>query len=112
MGAKALARNNINYLVCGNCFLVMSCRNLFIHHQQGSFTNMGMPPAREKVATYLQEPPSSAIEGMVATPLQLPLLNQIWDSLLGKKGAKVQSPPRDARNVTGPHLVWWHRYTR
>ena len=22
------------------------------------------------------------------------------------------TPPRDARNVTGPHLVGWHRYTR
>ena len=39
------------------------------------------------------------------TPLQLPLLNQIWDSLLGIKDAVVSSPPRDARNVTGPHLV-------
>ena len=46
------------------------------------------------------------------TLLQLPLLNQIWDSLLGKKGAEVQSPPRDAKNVTGAHLVGWHRYTR
>ena len=39
------------------------------------------------------------------TPLQLPLLNQIWDSLLSMKDAAVLSPPRDARNVTGPHLV-------
>ena len=39
------------------------------------------------------------------TLLQLPLLNQIWDSLLGMKVAAVLSPPRDARNVTGPHLV-------
>ena len=64
-----------------------------------------------KVSTYLQEPPSSAISGTVMTPSQLPLLNQIWDSLLGKKGAEVWSPPRDARNVTGPHQGW-HRYTR
>ena len=42
---------------------------------------------------------------MVVTPPQLPLLDQIWDSLLTKKGAEVWSPPRDARNVTGaPHL--------
>ena len=35
---------------------------------------------------------------------QLPLLDQIWDSPLSKKGAEVWSPPRDARNVTGaPH---------
>ena len=46
------------------------------------------------------------------TLLQLPLLNQIWDSLLGTKDAVMLSPPRDARNVTGPHLVGWHRYTR
>ena len=39
------------------------------------------------------------------TPSQLPLLNQIQDSLLGMKDAAVFSPPRDARNVTGPHLV-------
>ena len=41
---------------------------------------------------------------MVVTPLQLPLLNQIWDSLLSTKDAAVLSPPRDARNVTGAHL--------
>ena len=39
------------------------------------------------------------------TLLQLPLLNQIWDSLLGMKDAVMSSPPRDARNVTDPHLV-------
>ena len=77
----------------------------------GSLADVGMPPTWEKVATYLQEPPSSAIKGMVVTPSQLPLLNQIQDSLLGKKGAEMWIPPRDARNVTGPH--WgWHRYTR
>ena len=32
-------------------------------------------------------------------------VDQIWDSLLGKKGAAVWSPPRDARNVmVTPHL--------
>ena len=42
---------------------------------------------------------------MVATLPQLPLLDQIQDSLLSKKGAEVWNPPRDARNVTGaPHL--------
>ena len=46
------------------------------------------------------------------TPLQLPLLNQIWDFLLGMMDAVMLSPPRDARNVTVPHLVGWHRYTR
>ena len=41
---------------------------------------------------------------MVATLPQLPLLDQIQDSLLGKKGAEVWSPPRDAKNVTvTPH---------
>ena len=30
---------------------------------------------------------------------QLPLLGQMQDSLLSKKGAEVWSPPRDARNV-------------
>ena len=34
---------------------------------------------------------------------QLPLLDQICDSPLGKEGAEVLIPPRDARNVTVPH---------
>ena len=34
-----------------------------------------------------------------------PTVDQIQDSLLGKKGAEVWSLPRDARNVTvTPHL--------
>ena len=41
---------------------------------------------------------------MVTTPPQVPLLDQICDSLLGNKGAEVWSQPRDARNVTvTPH---------
>ena len=34
---------------------------------------------------------------------RLPLLDQIQDSPLDKKGAEVWSPPRDAINVTVPH---------
>ena len=52
-----------------------------------------LPPGR-KVVTYLQELPSLA---------QLPLLNQIQDPLLNKKGSEVWNPPRDARNVMVPH---------
>ena len=37
------------------------------------------------------------------TPPHLPLLDQIWDSPLGKEGAEVWSPPRDARSLTAPH---------
>ena len=48
MGAKALARNNINYLIWCGCLLIMLCRNPFICCQWGSFTNVGMPPTREK----------------------------------------------------------------
>ena len=41
---------------------------------------------------------------MVVTLPQLPLLDQIQDSLLGKKDAEVWSPPRDANNVmVTPH---------
>ena len=29
----------------------------FIHHQQGSIADMGMPPTWEKVVTYLLKPP-------------------------------------------------------
>ena len=44
------------------------------------------------------------------TPLQLPLLNQIWDPLLGMKDAVVSSPhysahPGMPENVTVPHSV-------
>ena len=44
------------------------------------------------------------------TPLQLPLLNQIWDPLLGMKDAVVLSPyylpgpPRDARKCDSSTL--------
>ena len=34
---------------------------------------------------------------MVTTPPQLPLLDQIQDSLLSKKGGEVCGPPRDAQ---------------
>ena len=52
------------------------------------------------------------------TPLQLPLLNQIWDSLLSMKDAVVTSspilcPPGTPENVTEFHALWGlHRYTR
>ena len=37
---------------------------------------------------------------------QYKLLDLTWPpSLLGTKDAAVLSPPRDAKNVTGPHLV-------
>ena len=48
MGTKALARNNINYLIWHGCLLIMLQGNPFIHHQWGSFTNVGMPLTREK----------------------------------------------------------------
>ena len=71
----------------------------------------GLLQPKKKVVTYLQEPPSLANSGTVASQPQLLLLDQIWDSSLGKEGAEVLSPPRDARNVTVPHRGW-HRYTR
>ena len=47
---------------------------------------------------------------MVATLLQLPLLNQIWDPLLSMKDAVVLSPhywahPGTPENVIVPHSV-------
>ena len=48
MGAKALARNNINYLIWHGHLLIMLWGNLFICHQWGSFTDVGMPPTRKK----------------------------------------------------------------
>ena len=40
---------------------------------------------------------------MVVTPSQLPLLDQMQDFPLGKEGAEVLSPPRDARNLAVLH---------
>ena len=34
---------------------------LFIHHQQGSPADVGMPPTWEKVVTYSSQPPDLAI---------------------------------------------------
>ena len=77
----------------------------------GSFTNMGMPPTREKGS---QLPPRTTKLCNLRSgcnSVTAPTVDQIQDSLLGMKDAAVSSPPRDARNVTGPHLVGWHRYT-
>ena len=112
MGTKAWARNHINHLIWGNCFLFTLFGTLFLCHQWDSLSDMGMPPTWEK-GSYLPSRTTKAwqIKRLSRTPPQLPLLNQIWPPLLGKKGAEVWGPPRDARNVTGPH--WgWHRCTR
>ena len=80
----------------------------FIHYQQGSLSDVGMPPTWEK-GSHL--PPGTTKLGnlrMVMILPQLLLLNQIWDSpLLCWESTEVSGPPRDARNVTG-----WYRYTR
>ena len=111
MSAKALARNNINYLVWGNHFLVTLFRNPFIHHQWGSLADVGMPPTWEKGSHLPPRTTKLCNLRNGCDSITAPLLNQIWDSLLSKNGAEVQSPPRDARNLTGPH--WgWHRYIR
>ena len=101
MGAKALARNNINYLVWGNRFLITLFRNPFICHHWSSLADVGIPPTWEK-GTHLPPRTTKLCNlRIIATPLQLPLLNQIRDPFLSKKDAEVWSPPRDARNVTG-----------
>ena len=71
----------------------------------GSFTNVGTPPTREK-GSYL--PPRTTKLCNLRNgrdSITAPTVNQIQDSLLSMKDAAVSSPPRDARNVTGPHLV-------
>ena len=60
-------------------------------------------PLRQWGRLYATNGAPSQTMGTVVTPPQLPLLDQIWDSPLNKKGAEVSSPPRDARNVTVPH---------
>ena len=69
----------------------------------GSFTNVGMPPTREK-GSHL--PPRTTKLCNLRNGRDsntAPTVNQIWDSLLSMKDAAVLSPTRDARNVTGPH---------
>ena len=48
MGTKALARNKTNHLIWGNCILVTLFGTPFICNQQGSLSDMGMPPTWEK----------------------------------------------------------------
>ena len=75
----------------------------FVCHQWGSLSEMGMPPTWEK-GSHL--PPRTTKLGKLMDSQdlpQLPLVDQIWHSPFGKKGAQVWSPPRDTRNVTVPH---------
>ena len=69
---------------------------LFICHQQGSLSDMGMPPTREK-GSYL--PPGTT---------KLGNLRDSHDSITAPTAepnlgffSSVSSPPRDAINVTG-----------
>ena len=48
VGAKDLARNEINHLIQGNCILVMLFGTPFIHHQWCSPSDVGTPPTWEK----------------------------------------------------------------
>ena len=48
VGAKALAKNKTNHLIWVNCVLVTLFGTLFIHHQWGSLSDVGMPPIWEK----------------------------------------------------------------
>ena len=112
MGAKALARNNINHLIWGNCFLVTLFRTPFVCHQQGSLSDMGMPPTWEKVSHL---PPRTTKLSKLRDghdSATAPTVDQIQDSLLSKKGPAVWGPPRDARMWQSLHIWGWHRYTR
>ena len=48
VGAKALARNETNYLILVNHILITLVGTPFISHQWGSLSGMGMPPTWEK----------------------------------------------------------------
>ena len=79
----------------------------------GSFTNVGMPPTREKGSHLPPRTTKLCNLRNHRDSVTAPTVNQIQDPLLGIKDAAVLSPPRDARNVIVlPHLVGWHRYTR
>ena len=77
----------------------------FVHHQWGSLSNVGMPPTWEK-GSHL--PPRTTKLSKVrdsCNSATAPTVRPDLESLPGKKGAEVWSPPRDARNVTdAPHL--------
>ena len=92
----------------------LSChRGIHLYATYGvSFTNVGMPPTREKGSHLPPRTTKLCNLRNSCDSITVPTVNQIRDSLLGMKDAAVLSPPRDARNVTGPHLVGWHRYTR
>ena len=48
VGAKALARNKTNHLILVNHVLVTLFGTPFICHQQGSLSDVGIPPTWEK----------------------------------------------------------------
>ena len=82
VGAKALARNKTNHLVWVSHVLFMLFGTPFICHQQGSLSDVGMPPTWEK-GSHL--PPGTTKLGNLrdgCNPSQLPLPNQIFRILL------------------------------
>ena len=82
LGTRTLARNKINHLVWVNCILVTLFGTPFIHHQQGSLSDVGMPPTWEK-GSHL--PPWTTRLGNIRGGhdlSQLLLLNQISRILL------------------------------
>ena len=81
MGAKALARNNINYLIWCGCLLIMLWGNPFIHQQWGSFTNVGMPPTREKGNHLPTRTTKVCNLRNGCDSITAPTVNQIQDSL-------------------------------
>ena len=82
VGAKALKRNKTNHLVWVSHILVTFFGTPFKCHQQGSLSDMGMPPTWEK-GSHL--PPGITKLGNLRDSCdlsQLPLPNQIFRILL------------------------------
>ena len=71
----------------------------------GSFPNIGRPQTREKGSHLPLRTTKLCNLRNSHDSITSPSVNQIRDSLLGTKDAVMLSPPRNARNVTGPHLV-------
>ena len=98
MGTKALARNKTNYLVWVSHILFTLFGTPFICLQWGSISDVEMPSTQEK-GSHL--PPGTTKLGNLSDSRdlsQLPLPNQISDS---SPLCFAESPPWDARNVTG-----------
>ena len=112
MGAKALARNHINYLIWGNCFLFTLFGTLFVCHQWGSLSDVGMPPSWEK-GSHL--PPRTTKLGKLRNSCYsatAPTVKPDLGSSSQSEGCWSVEPTQGHQKCDGSTSGVWHRYTR